>query len=136
MSATESPSEFGTGGPATPAGPAPVVRLSAEQRKVLAQLCQVHEGILGPRQVVRRFAVYTAVAVACGVLVLNITDFAAAGYFSVGLMGGALLREVKTLMVFSRLWPVYEAIIDWPRAFHLLKAADGSEGDREVLHEA
>jgi hypothetical protein len=129
MSATESPSEFGTGGPATPAGPAPVVRLSAAQRKALAQLCQIHEGSLGPRRFVRALAIYTAAAVACSALILNITDFAGPGYLSVGLLVGALLREVKTLVVSWRFWPMYDAIIDWPRAFHLLKAADGSEGD-------
>jgi hypothetical protein len=31
-------------------------------------------------------------------------------------------------MVFRRIWPAYEAIIDWPRAYQLLKASGEPRG--------
>jgi hypothetical protein len=62
------------------------------------------------------------------VLVQFMTAFAGPAYLLLGLFVGALLRQLKILMIFRKVWPVYEVIIDWPRAFGLLKEAGKSRG--------
>jgi hypothetical protein len=102
----------------------PSTALSPAQRKALAHLCRLREHGLSPRWFGRRsllLALYIAFILGFSVLLLNMTAFAPPGYLFLGFVLGALLKELRILMVFRRIWPVYEAIIDWPRAFHLLK---------------
>jgi hypothetical protein len=73
-------------------------------------------------------ALYIAFTLAFSVLLLNMTAFSPPGYLFLGFVLGALLKDLRGLMLFRRIWPVYEAIIEWPRAFHLLKAVDESRG--------
>jgi hypothetical protein len=67
------------------------------------------------------------------VLLLKITAFAPPAYLFLGFILGMLLTNFGMLMLFRRLCPVYEAIIEWPRAFRLLKEADPSQRVSEGL---
>jgi hypothetical protein len=101
--------------------------LSPAQRKALAEICRLHEHGFTPRRFSRRsllLALYIVFVLAFCVLLQFMTAFAGPAYLFLGFVLGALLKELRILMIFRRVWPVYEAIIDWPRAFGLLRAAD------------
>lgn len=133
MNVADEQSKLAAGSLTPLADPTLNAKFSVEQRRALAHLCQIHERGLNPRQLNRRsllLAVYILLTLGFAVLLLNMTAFAAPGYFFLGYIVGALLQNLRILMVFRRIWPVYERIIDWPRAFNLLKAAGKLEGSR------
>ena len=135
MSAADMQSEPDTGG-LTPSQGSPLhAALSPAQRKALAHLCRIHERGISPRRFSRRtslLALYIIFILALAVLALNMTAFAGPGYLFLGFVLGALLKDLRILMNFRRIWPVYEEIIDWPRAFHLLKANESSKAMEKV----
>src|SRR4051812_45584719 len=106
-------SELDTLGVPHPRGPEPPILLSSTQRKDLAQICRLRERGLRPQWFSRRsllLALYIAFTLAFSVLLLNMTAFAPPGYLFLGFVLGALLKDLKILLVFRRIWPVYEAI--------------------------
>lgn len=132
MSMPEAGSELDAGEVIEHGRPKPPVLLSPEQRKVLASICHIYEHGLNPRRLSRQsmlLALYIAFTLGFSVLLLNMTAFAPPGYLFLGFVVGALLKDLKVLMAFRRFWPVYDAIIDWPRAFHLMKMSGESKGE-------
>ena len=98
--------------------------LSSEQRAVLDQLCLYHEkGLSYPSVIVKRWRVAILIpclvaAAACLVAFAGrIPPFIST--FICGLVLGAILRDVRYSCVVKRLWPIYEAIIDWKIADRL-----------------
>ena len=118
-----------------PRNPEPTMVLIPAQRKALVQLCRLHEQGYDPRRLGRRsllLSLYIAFTLAFSVLLLNMTAFAPPAYIFLGFVLSALLNNLRLLGGSRAIWPVYEAIIDWPRAFHLLKKVDESVGGGEV----
>jgi hypothetical protein len=108
-----------------PQRPERQVFLSPEQRKALAYLCQVHECGISLRRLNRRsllVVLYITFTLVLSVLIVNMTAYAPASYLLLGFALGGFLHNLRILMIFRRIWPVYEAIIDWPKALRLLKA--------------
>jgi hypothetical protein len=112
--------------------------LSPAQRTALANICRLHERGVSPKRFNWRthlFTLYIAFALGFCVLLQFMTAFAGPAYLLLGFVLGVLLKELRGLMSFRQVWPVYEAIIDWPRAFGLLKpvdrprSGDGFQGD-------
>lgn len=128
MSTAGAAPERGTAEAGTRRGAEGPISLDPAQRKALADLCRLHERGISPGRFSRRtllVAGYIAFALGFCVLLQFMTAFAGPAYLLLGFVLGALLKELRVLMVFRRIWPVYEAIIDWPRAFQLLKASAG-----------
>lgn len=118
--------EAGTSGAAEPP-----ISLSPVQRKALADLCRFHERGISPKRFSWRtllLALYVAFALGFCVLLQFMTAFAGPAYLLLGFILGTLLKDLRILMIFRRIWPVYDAIIDWPRAFQFLREIGKSRG--------
>jgi hypothetical protein len=139
MGMTAVDTELDAGESGQPRGSEPPTALSPAQQKALAHLCQLHERGLSPRRFSRRsllIALYIAFTLGFAVLLLPMAAFAPPGYLFLGFVLGALLKELRILMIFRRIWPVYETIIDWPRAYHLLKSSGEPRGKNTFEHDA
>jgi len=133
MSMSHKKSEFEAMALLDPERPTPPILLSRAQRRALAQICKLHEQGVNGRWLSRRslmFTLYIAFNLVFSVLLLNMTAFAPAGYLFLGFVLGAHLKDLKTLVVIRRFWPVYDVIIDWPRAFHILKKSGESREEQ------
>lgn len=131
MSTSGARSESGAADVLDPQHPEPPVLLSSEQRKALVHICQIHEKGLNPRWFSRRsllVALYIAFTLAFSVLLRHMTAFASPCYLLLGFMLGGLLNYLRILVNLRRIWPVYEAIIDWPKACQLLKNSGETSG--------
>jgi hypothetical protein len=103
--------------PALEHPPTPIV-FSLAQRKALASLCRLHEQGIHPRWFSRRslaLALYIGCVLTISVQILHMTVLAAPGYLFLGFVLGALLKDLRVLMQFRAVWPVYDAVIDWAR---------------------
>ncbi len=59
-----------------------------------------------------------------GLLLLFTPGFECAGWLWIGLVAGAVFRDIGRFRGIVRVWPVYREIIDWQRVKELLKTDD------------
>lgn len=132
MSTAEAGSELGAAEAGTHGAAESPISLSPAHRKALADLCWLHERGISPKQFGWRtllLALYIAFALGFCVLLQFMTAFAGPANLILGFVLGAMLKQLVIWMNFRRVWPVYDAIIDWPRAFGLLKEVGKSRSD-------
>lgn len=99
--------------------------LSSEQRKALADLCQLHERGLGGDWLGRttlRLVVRATILTGIAAILLNLMAYSPLAYVFPAFLLGVLLRDLVHLLAVRRVWPLYEAVIDWGRAARLLEA--------------
>lgn len=120
-----------------PKPPPPPIPFSPEQRKALAQICLIHERGLNARRISLRsllIALYILFCLGFSVLLVEITAFAGPAFLLLGFVVGALLTNLRILLTFRRIWPVYDSVIDWPKAHLLLKSSSGGRNPGESAH--
>lgn len=60
--------------------------------------------------------------VVVGLLLTTAKDFAALGWWTVGMGVGAFCRDIGRYLGLSRAWPLWQGIIDWGKVSGLMEA--------------